>query len=341
MSWDVNGETYKGDEWAERQLTFIDKHCSEVGSFCFQAVNIENREQDGWAGHLGAFLQYFESSPQDYHTVHTGDWARELRETDVQPHTNIDGNHNRCNLIVSRWRNERQPLNLRNTGDCKPRGLNYYYSHFPEKILVSEIDVSATDVVAADRLEVWNVSINNGSYWGEEKVNMLETVYARIHLQNRKVGDPVILGGDFNAPKKETADREIIPHSSPDYKNYPNYGKPYYFTDDGEDRDEFTFEQRWSKAERQLFDADLGDWDMCDAYLSLEGADYAASSVDYTHEINNGSPAKKRLDHILVSEGFTVDDCEIWNGQRGSLNAMRADGSFKSDHAPVVATVQH
>lgn len=340
LTWNLNGETYKGEDWVDRQLEFIDEYCSAVDLFCFQAVNNEERKQDRWAGHLGALLRYFDSKPREYHTVHTGDWARELRETDVQPHTNISGNHNRCNVIVSRWPVERRPLDLRNTGNRKPRGLNYYYSHFPEKILVADVDVSTIDSVAADRLEAWNVSINNGAYWGEEKVKMLETVYGRIHLQNTKIGDPLVLSGDFNAPQKETAEKEIIPHSGPDYTNYPQYGDPYYFATDGETPGEFTFGQRWSKAEQQLFDPDTSEWEMRDAYLSLDKDTYEASTVDYTHEIHNGSPGKKRLDHVLVSSQFAVTDCEIWNGRGSSINAMRTDETYRSDHAPVVATVR-
>lgn len=53
-------------------------------------------------------------------------------------------------------------------------------------MLVAEVDVSSPTVLATDMLELWNVGIINGANWGEEKLNMLETVYGRISLQTAK-----------------------------------------------------------------------------------------------------------------------------------------------------------
>lgn len=330
VSWNVQGEIGISDERMQRQLDFLENHATGVDLFLFQAVNYEGGEGDGWGGQLGEFCDYL--SERGYHLVHTGDWAQELAGSSVQPHADIQGAHNRCNLVASRWPVERRPLKLRNRGNRKPRGLNYYYSQFPEKLLVAELDVSEDTAIAATELDVWDVSIINGANWGEEKLNMLETVYGRIYLQTSKTGTPVLLGGDFNAPKRETKDREIVPHGKNrgQYTDYPDYGDPHYFRDPAEGVNELEFNQRWELAEARIFDPGIGDWGMKDVYWAAEESQRESSTEDYTHVLPNGSPARKRLDHILVSQQFDVQSCELWNGELDS-----ADGLQASDHAPV------
>lgn len=337
LSWNVNGETSVPESQLEAQLEFIEEYCSDVDVFLLQAVRNQGATDESWDDHLASLLEFFNST-LNYHAVHTGDWSRELFDSDVQPHADLTGIHNRCNLTASRWPLERRPLTLRNVGNRKPRKLNYYYSHFPEKILVADIDTSGDPAIGVDRIESWNVGIVNGASWGEEKVNMLETVYGRIYLQNVKMDHPVLLGGDFNAPKMETDAREIVPHSGPDYDGYPGYGDPSHVGEDIGETRQHTFGQRWSRAEKQLFDSEVSDWNMCDAYLSLPESEYEPSVEDHTHVIHNGNPQKKRLDHVLVSDNFEVAGCRILNGRDGKPNGFRGD-SYRSDHAPVVADV--
>jgi endonuclease/exonuclease/phosphatase family metal-dependent hydrolase len=165
---------------------------------------------------------------------------------------------------------------------------------------------------------------------------MLRTVYGRIHLQTTKPDRPVLLGGDFNAPKRETEERTIVPHGSNagQYTNYPDYGHPYYFAEDESEIAELEFAHRRRQAERRLFDSDAGDWPMRDVYWATAGSSQADSTDDYTHKLPKGSPERKRLDHIFVSSQFDVQRCDIWNGRLGSV-----DGFCASDHAPVVATM--
>ncbi|WP_336024680.1 hypothetical protein [Halobellus salinisoli] len=89
------------------------------------------------------------------------------------------------------------------------------------------------------------------------------------------------------------------------------YGHPYYFQEETDETVEHTFGQRWRKAEKQLFDQDVGEWDMRDTYLASPTETYEASTEEYTHIVHNGNPSKKRLDHILVSDHFTANKCEI------------------------------
>jgi exonuclease III len=175
----------------------------DVDVFCFQAVHYERVGENEWGGQLGAFLRYFESE-LGFNCVHTGDWARELSRSTIQPQQNIDAPHNRCTLTASRWPLERTPLALRNSENGYPNKLTYYDTHFPEKILVSDLALKDTDSFDADEVTLWNVGIINGSNWHEEKIKMSETVYARLYLHNEKVDKPVVLAGDFNAPKRET-----------------------------------------------------------------------------------------------------------------------------------------
>lgn len=332
LSWNLQGEIGVGDERLTRQLDFLAQHTVDIDVFHFQAVNAEDGTPGDWGGHLGGLLDYF--ATREFHVVHTGDWARELAETSVQPHTEITGSHNRCNLTASRWPIERRPLTMRNQGDGYSIRLNYYYSQFPEKILVGEIDVEDAAVRTDDVLETWNVGIVSGAGWGEEKLNMLETVYARIHLRTSKSEVPVILGGDFNAPKRETVDGRIIPHGENRGKmtSYPYYGDPYFIRSGEDQFVEYTFRERWKRAESRLFDSAMGDWTMRDAYWCAEESSRESSTVDYTHEIPNAKPPRKRLDHVLVSEQFDVLHCEIWNGKGDTPN-----GFDPSDHAPVYA----
>ena len=332
MSWNVRGEIGISDDRMQRQLRFLDDHTTDIDFFSFQAVNYEKGSTGNREGQLGVFLDYF--SAHDYHVVHTGDWARELAESSVQPHANIDAPHNRCNLIASRWPIERRPLTLRNHGDRKPRKLDYYYSHFPDKMLVAETDLSRSDAIAANELELWNVGIINGANWGEEKINMLEIVYARVHLQTANTDIPVLLGGDFNAPQSETADGDIVPHgeNAGQYTNHPFYGDPYYLRNPISEMNEFRFDQRWRLAEARIFDSNVGEWYMRDAYWAAEGSRHESSDTDFTHIVHNATPPQKRLDHILVSNQFGVQSCEILNGRGTSVNGLDV-----SDHAPVVA----
>lgn len=342
LTWDVHGEVGASDAKIRGQLDFLDEHASGVDIFLFQAVNYEQGDGDRWGGQLGAFVEHFdgfehaERERTGFDCVHTADWARALFESDVQPHQDVTGPHNRCNLTVSRWPIERTPLTLRTHGDRKPRKLTYYTNNFSEKILVSEVDLTGAESLNAEVLDVWNVGVVNGANWGEEKIKMLETVYGRLYLQNDKTDREVVLGGDFNAPKRETAE-EVIVHDGAGrrYTNYPRYGDPYYFGESSDSMDEFTFCRRWQRAEANVFDREVGEWDMRDAYWAADESARAPSTADYTHVVHTGTPSRKRLDHLFVSEHFAVNRCEILNGE-----GDRANGLAVSDHAPVIAEIE-
>ena len=341
MTWNVHGEIGASTEKIRRQTEFFDKHHSDTDLFLLQAVNYE-KEEGGWTGQLGEFLQYF-GGKRGYYCTHTGDWAHELYNSDIQPYHNISAPFNRCNLTVSKWPIDRQPLDLRNRGNRKPVALNYFYTNFLTGLLVSDIHHPSKKASDSEGFEVWNASIIHGAGWKEEKVNALETVYARIYLQNEKTNKNLILGGDFNAPKKEIRQEtedgvvgEVVPHNSGRlHYDKPFYGNPYRYQNGDGGTVKFPFKQRWGNAESYIFDSEKSDWDMRDAYWSSVESAKKSSTADYTHVVHNGNPSNKRLDHILASDHFDVLNCEIQNGEHGSANGFDA-----SDHAPVVAELE-
>lgn len=327
LSWNVNGEGGISDDKIERQLDFLQEHASDVDVLLFQAVNYERYESKGWEGQLGRFQRFFDQLGHEH--VHTADWARELYESEVQPQQDIHGPHDRCNLTASRWPIERKPLSLHEKGPGAPTKLTFYTASFPEKLLVGEI--AMPEPFGGTVIDIWNVGIIHGAGWGEEKLKMLETVYNRIHLHTEKFERPLLLGGDFNAPKREEPGK-ITPHgeNKPQYTNHPFYGEPYYFRDSAAGEALFTFRDRWQRAERLIFDPEVGEWDMTDAYWAPDASPGLSSMEDYTHVIDVANPSRKRLDHVLVSDQFSVDRCELWNGEGAT-----PDGLGPSDHVPV------
>ncbi len=337
MTWNLQGEVGASTERIQRQKDFFNKCHQDTDLFLLQAVNYEKRDGD-WGGQLGELKRYFEE--RDYHCIHTGDWAHELYHTDIQPFHNIRGPFNRCQLTISRWPIERKPLDLRNSGNGKPVHLNYFYTNFLGGLLVSDVHFPNEETTDNEGLELWNVGIIHGAGWKEEKINALETVYGRIYLQNKKTDKKMVLGGDFNAPLKELdkqdsdkGEVEIIPHNpNRKHTDKPFYGNPYRYRDSDGGSKKFTFSQRWKNAESYIFDPKLSDWNMRDAYWTADNGDKKSSTEDYTHVVNNGNPANKRLDHILASDHFKVKSCEIQNGEDTKVNGFEA-----SDHAPVFA----
>lgn len=98
---------------------------------------------------------------------------------------------------------------------------------------------------------------------------------------------------------------------------------------------ELEFRQRRQFAEARIFDSDVGDWGLRDVYWAAEESPKRSSVDDYTHIVPNGAPARKRLDHVLVSQQFDVAMCDLWNGELASPDGLQA-----SDHAPVVTKLR-
>ena len=340
MTWNTNGDSNISTERIERQKKFFDDLHEDTDLFLLQAVQYAEDNSDG-VNHFEELKQYFED--HNYQITHTRDWNRELLDLSVQPYHNINAPFKRCKITASRWPVDRKPMDLRNKGNGKPVALNYFYTNFLTGPFVSDVHHPSKETSDTEGLEVWNTGIIHGAGWKEEKVNALETVYARIYVQNEKTNKNVILGGDFNAPKKEIRQEtedgvvgEIVPHNSGRlHYDKPFYGNPYRYQDGDGGTVKFPFKQRWDNAESYIFDSEKSDWDMRDAYWYADKSLKQSSSEDHSFDFNRDNVDSKRLDHILVSDHFDVVNCEIQNGKHGSANGFDA-----SDHAPVVAELK-
>lgn len=88
-----------------------------------------------------------------------------------------------------------RPLTLRNRGNRKPRQLDYYCSHFPERIPVAEIDVSGDNAIAAAGMR--------DVYWAGEvsrQESSAENVTHIVHsgTPSKKRLDHVLVSKEFD-----------------------------------------------------------------------------------------------------------------------------------------------
>jgi exonuclease III len=345
MTWNVNGAGGISQTTIQSQIDFFADHHQDTDLFLLQDVKYEKQGEDNWGGHLGKLIQYFEKS--DYHCEHTADWDHQFRNLDVQPYQNITSPFKRCKLTASRWDMDRNPLDLSEMRKRNPEHLNYFYANFPTSILVTDIHHPTHEVTDNEGLQIWNGSAIHGAGWKEEKINILETIYSQIFLQNDQTEKMVVLGGDFNAPKKEIRKEteggvvgEIIPHDSGKlYFDKPFYGNPYRYQNEDTSTVKFPFKQRWGNAESYIFDSEKNDWEMKDAYWHADHSAKQSSADDYTHDFHRDNVDNKRLDHLLADNYFNIKHCEIQNGINVEINGSR-DGSKPSDHAPVKAILE-
>ena len=340
VTWNTNGESNTSTERIEKQKKFFNDSHEDTDLFLLQAVQHAEDNAEG-VNHFEELKQYFEN--RGYYTADDRDWNHQLLNLDVQPYQNVTSPFKRCKITASKWKIDRNPLDLTKMKKRNPEHLNYFYSNFLTGPFVTDVHHPSQEVTDNRGLQVWNASAIHGSGWKEEKINVLETIYSQIYLQNDQTEKMVVLGGDFNAPKKEirkeTGKRivgDIVPHDSGKlYYDKPFYGNPYRYQDGDDGSVKFPFKQRWGNAESYIFDSKKGSWDMRDAYWHASDSFKESSPDDYSFSFNQDSVDNKRLDHVLVDDHFDVINCEIQNGEHGSV-----DGFGASDHAPVVAELK-
>ena len=343
MTWNLRGENNPSRDTICEQIDFLEEYHEETDLFLFQAVDYIKKDDTEDFSHFQQVKKYFDD--RGYDTTDNRSRNRQLLNLDVQPYHNITSPFKRCKITASRWPIDEKMLDLRNNGNRKPRHLNYFYASFLTGPFVSDIHLPDEDTTDNEGLEVWNTGIIHGAGWKEEKIKALETVYSRIYLQNQKTNKKIILGGDFNAPWKETKEQgsaEIHPHSpDPKHLDKPFYGNPYRYQDEESGTKQFSFSQRWRNAESYIFDSEKSDWDMKDAYWNADDSLKLPSTDDHTHVVNNGNPPNKRIDHILADAHFNITSCDIQNGVGDEIDANGfRNGVTPSDHAPVKATLQ-
>ncbi|MFC5973951.1 endonuclease/exonuclease/phosphatase family protein [Halomarina salina] len=199
---------------------------------------------------------------------HSCDLAAELAASSVPPHDGIGHDNGHLTAVATDWSLERQDqatVELYQTGDTSQLS-----THFPEKILVTELTTPKTEI------ELWNVRAVPGSSWGQEKIKLFETVYDQLTAAGPKLR---ILAGDFNSPQQELADGQAIPFG---YQKAPE------------------LRQRWVNAELNMLKG-LGNLGMIDIFRALHGY----GDVDVTQT----SWREKRFDHMFASKSLSVRHC--------------------------------
>lgn len=142
---------------------------------------------------------------------HSCDWAAELGDSTVPPHSDIGHDNGHLTAVNTNWKLTRREHTIRDR--VEDQDLAYLDTHFPEKILVTPLETPSMN------LDLWNVRAVPGNGWGEEKVKIFETVYNRLTEEGRKTR---ILAGDFNSPDEELSDGQAVPFGydkRPDFRN--------------------------------------------------------------------------------------------------------------------------
>lgn len=290
LTWNVQGAVppFGSKDRIRSQVEFIDQDVDRPDLLMLNEVTTVQREF--WHELLNE-IGYMD-------IVDTLDWASELGASEVPPHQGF--NHVNGNLIAvhegSKLNNlERIPASIRE-GPVGDGVLKHWDTNFPDKILNAEVDCGEVTI------DLWNIRAVPGSMYGEEKIKILENTYGRIMAAGAM---PRILAGDFNGPKAETPDGEVISW--------------------GEDR-EGAIGERWTKAELDILTG-LGEVGMVDVFRTING--YGEIDVlDVSHPTQGGDRLSgKRFDHLLASSILDPESCRY-----------EKRGFDCSDHAPLVAT---
>ncbi|SNR65396.1 Exonuclease III [Halorubrum ezzemoulense] len=191
MSWNVNKSSNREGRINE-QLEFI-RNCN-VDVLHLQEVRYgtDNKWLDRWDEGLTELgLGEIE---------HSCDWASELSDTTVPPHSDIGHDNGHITAVNTEWHLTRAEPTIRENIDESERG--FFDTHFPEKVLTTSLRTANKEV------DLWNIRAVPGNGWGEEKIKIFETVYDRLSAEGDKTR---ILTGDFNSPKAELPDGQAIP----------------------------------------------------------------------------------------------------------------------------------
>jgi exonuclease III len=139
------------------------------------------------------------------------------------------------------------------------------------------------------QLELQNVHVPPAQSAGLTKVETCEAIFA--HLA-RPADRHRVLCGDFNLPKLETAEGEVITFAA----NHPEH-----------------LVERWDAAERSLAEG-LAEWDLADAFRALHG--YDRQDVSWVFHTRSRRKSGHRLDHVLASASLNPTFCDYHHGWR-------------------------
>ena len=138
------------------------------------------------------------------------------------------------------------------------------------------------------QLELHNAHIPPAQSKGFTKVETCEAIYERLA---RPCDRHRVLCGDFNIPKLETSEGELITFAG----NHPEHLA------------------RWDAAERSLLEG-LAEWDLRDCFRLLHG--YDRQDVSWVFHTRNRRKSGHRLDHVLASASLNPVFCDYHHGWR-------------------------
>jgi exonuclease III len=147
---------------------------------------------------------------------------------------------------------------------------------YPERVLSLVIETPR------GQLELHNTHVPPAPTHGLIKVETLEAIYERLA---RPCGRHRVLCGDFNIPRLETTDGEVITFA----ERHPEQI------------------ERWDAAERSVITG-LAEWDLVDAFRQLHG--YERRDVSWVLHTRARRKAGLRLDHVLASRSLNPIHCD-------------------------------
>jgi endonuclease/exonuclease/phosphatase family metal-dependent hydrolase len=196
------------------------------------------------------------------------------------------------NIIASRW-----PL--------MPLSCDIHRKELPWPQALSQVSVT----VNGRSIVVITVHIPNGAGYGWHKI---DTFLVLKNLVQRAKGRPCIVTGDFNEPQSEMRNGHILTWGQePGGSSFwPVYENPIGRTGTG---------REWDAAVRWIFEKSA----LRHAYWEAHGH----GAMDVSH-VSRGQ--KRWIDHMFVSDGFHVEQCEY-------LHKLRGPGC--SDHSALYASL--
>ena len=181
---------------------------------------------------------------------------------------------------------------------------------FPERVL---------SVVFEDKgVELLTTHIPPGSSNGVIKVKHFEALYDYLA---KKSPHSRIVTGDFNSPKAETTNGEIVTWG----QKINNKGE-IRLAINSKWKDQCTPE-RWDSAERKIIDIQ-NTLDMKDAFRDLHSYKKNGYSWKSTRK---DIDIRRRYDHVFCSNSFKVNSCDY-------DHTPREQGL--SDHAPIICEIE-
>lgn len=139
-------------------------------------------------------------------------------------------------------------------------------------------------------LELHNVHVPPAQSAGLLKVETCEAIHFALARPTERHR---ILCGDFNAPRMETAEGEVITFAA----HHPDSLA------------------RWDAAERSILTG-LAEWDLVDVFRALHG--YERQDASWVFNTRNRRKSAHRLDHILASKRLGPVWCDYHHGWRES-----------------------